>query len=85
MTPEQKELEINILVALMKATIEQSSFLIGELKYKPKQAFNIWQKQGDLLMLELEKSNIKNVEYIEALTDVIHNIIHGVRDESLKK
>lgn len=84
MNKEQLQLESNILIALFKATIEQSAFLVNEFKQKPKQVFNLWQKQGDLLLEQIEKSNVANEQYIEAMTDVIHNIIQGIRDESLK-
>ena len=53
MKNEQLILETNILLALFKATIEQSNFLTGELKQKPKQDFNIWKNQGEKLLLEI--------------------------------
>ena len=79
MTKEQLTTESNILLALFRATVEQSSFLIGQLNQKPKQVFNVWQKQGYELLDQLEKRNIANEEYYEAITDVIHNIIKGIR------
>ena len=82
MTKEQLTIESNILLALFRATVEQSSFLNGQLNQKPKQVFNVWQKQGYELLDQLEKRNIANEEYYEAITDVIHNIIKGIRDES---
>ncbi len=58
-------LETNILLALFKTTIEQSTFLTGKLKQKPKQSFILWQKQGVTLLNELEKVNLVNEEYLE--------------------
>ena len=84
MKHEQRILESNILIALFKATVEQSAFLTNEFNHKPKQVFNIWQKHGDMLLDQLEKTNVVNQQYIEALTDVIHNIIQGIRDENVK-
>ena len=81
MKKEQLILESNILIALFKATVEQSAFLTSEFKQKPKQVFNLWQKQGDLLLNEIEKMNLENVEYIDAMADVIHNIIEGIRKQ----
>ena len=75
-------LETNILLALFKTTIEQSTFLTGELKQKPKQSFILWQKQGVNLLNELEKINLVNEEYLESLTDVIHNIINEIRTQN---
>jgi hypothetical protein len=82
MTKEQLILETNILLALFKATIEQSTFLTGELKQKPKQSFILWQKQGVTLLNELEKVNLVSEEYLQALTDVIHNIINEIRNQN---
>ena len=72
-------LESNIMLALLKATIEQSEFLRGELKQRPKQVFNTWSKLGHSLLSELEKKNIANEDYLNELTDVIHNVMHEIR------
>lgn len=80
MKPEIKT-EIAILTALFKATIEQSNFLTGELKQKPKQDFNIWKNQGEKLLLEIEKRNESQAELIEAFTDVFHNIIFEIKEK----
>ena len=85
MENEKLILESNIMLALMKATIEQSEYLRGELKQKPKQVFNNWSKLGSSLLNELEKRNIANEDYLESITDVIHNIIHGMRKEMNKQ
>lgn len=66
--------EQHILMALFKATVEQSTALTGELKQKPKQEFNIWQKQGFKLLGEMEKANMLNNEYMDQISDIYHNI-----------
>ena len=66
--------EIHILMALFKATVEQSTALTGQLKQKPKQEFNIWQKQGFKLLSELEKANKIDQEYFDKISDIYHNI-----------
>ena len=66
--------EQHILMALFKATVEQSTALTGELKQKPKQEFNIWQKQGFKLLEEMEKANLLNNEYLNNISDIYHNI-----------
>ena len=72
-------LESNIMLALLKATIEQSEFLRGELRQRPKQVFNTWSKLGHSLLSKLEKKNIANEDYLNELTDVIHNVMHEIR------
>lgn len=72
-------LESNIMLALLKATMEQSEFLRGELRQRPKQVFNTWSKLGHSLLSELEKKNIANEDYLNELTDVIHNVMHEIR------
>jgi len=84
MKNEQLILETNILLALFKATIEQSTFLTGQLKQKPKQNFNLWQQQGITLLKDLENINLVNDEYLTALTDVIHNILQEIRENNNK-
>lgn len=67
-------IEQHILMALFRATVEQSTALTGQLKQKPKQEFNIWQKQGFKLLEEMEKANMLNSEYLDSITDIYHNI-----------
>ena len=67
----------------MKATIEQSEHLRGELKQKPKQVFNRWNNMGNCLLDELEKRNVVNEEYLDQLTDIIHDVLHEVRKNSI--
>lgn len=73
-------LESNIMLALLKATIEQSEYLRGELKQKPKQVFNNWSNLGHTLLDQLEKKNIANEDYLNELTDVIHNVMVEIRN-----
>ena len=76
------QLETHVLIALFKATVEQSTFLKDQLKQKPKQVFNTWQNQGFTLLNQLEERNQINEEYVDSLTDVIHNIIHEIRKQN---
>jgi hypothetical protein len=76
-------LESNIMLALMKATIEQSEHLRGQLKQRPKQVFNRWNNLGYSLLDELEKRNVANEDYLEQLTDIIHNVLHEIRKSSI--
>ena len=72
MTPIQTNTQI--LIALFKSTVEQSTALTKEYKQKAKMEFNIWQQQGFKLLSELEKQNQVNEEYVNNITDIYHNI-----------
>jgi len=78
MTEAHKK-ESAILMALFKATVEQSHYLTKELKQKPKQVFNDWQKRGFILLEEMEKNSLINADYLEKVTDVYHNINLEIR------
>jgi len=77
--------ETHILMALFKATVEQSTALTGELKQKPKQEFNQWQKQGFKLLESMEKNNMLNEEYLNSIADIYHNINLEIKKEYAKK
>lgn len=66
--------EAHILMALFKATIEQSTALTNEIKQKPRLEFQAWQKQGFKLLTKMEKANMLNSEYLDSITDIYHNI-----------
>ena len=72
MTPVQTNTQI--LIALFKSTVEQSTALTKEYKQKAKMEFNIWQQQGFKLLSELGKQNQVNEEYVNNITDIYHNI-----------
>lgn len=79
MSPIQSNTQI--MIALIKGTVEQSQYLTGELKMKAKQEFNIWQKQGFKMVAELEKQNVINSEHVDRITDIYHNITLEIRKE----
>lgn len=83
MTPIQTETQI--MIALIKSTVEQSQYLTKELKMKAKKEFNIWQKQGFEMVAELEKQNLVHEEYINSITDIYHNINLEIRKNLLDK
>lgn len=64
----------HILMALFKATVEQSTALTNEIKQKPRSEFEAWQKQGFKLLAKMEKANMLNSEYLDSITDIYHNI-----------
>jgi hypothetical protein len=66
--------EKHILMALFKATVEQSTALTGQLKQRPKYEFTIWQAQGFKLLEEMEKANHLDEDYFNGISDIYHNI-----------
>jgi len=74
-----QELEKHIMIALFKATIEQSTILKDAFKQKPKFRFKTWELSGNNLLNELESKNMINQDYIDSLSDVFHNIINEIR------
>ena len=69
--------EWNVLIALFKATIEQTSQLNGQTEREAKMIFNKWQKQGLRLLKIIEE--LGDEEQLEDLTEVIENSIHELR------
>lgn len=78
-------LEASIMIALFKATMSQSYMLLDELKQKPKQEFLRFQKFGNKMIEAFEKSPTINIEYIENMEEVIHEILNEIRKQQIKK
>jgi len=78
------EFESHLLIALFKATVEQSTLLTGKYKQKMKNDFNKWQRIGFELMQQLEVKNFTDREYMDKLSDIFHNVNSGMRDEFYK-
>lgn len=84
METNKLNLEASLMVALFKATMSQSYMLLGELKQKPKQEFLRFQRLGNNMIETFEKSPTVNIEYIEELEEIIHEILDGIRKQQLK-
>jgi len=77
---ETKEVfEWNVLIALFKATQEQTSHLNGKTKHEAKVIFKKWQKQGELLLRIIER--LGDEEKLEEITCKIEDSIHEMRKE----
>ena len=76
-----KSVEAVILSALLKTVIEQKGFLKDQLKQRPKQLFNTWEKQGFALIDSLEGKDENFDEQIEAIADVLHEAISDIREQ----
>lgn len=83
MSSEEKAKVVLLMVALCKMTTEHSSFLIGELKQKPKQDFNNMVRSLDTFVWSVEK-NLTEIEkeYLGSITDELHNLITILRKEN---
>jgi len=84
METNKLNLEASLMVALFKATMSQSYMLLGELKQKPKQEFLKFQRMGNSMIDAFEKSPTVNIEYIEELEEIIHEILNGIRKQQNK-
>ena len=77
---EDKEVfEWNVLIALFKATQEQTSHLNGKTRHEAKVIFKKWQRQGELLLRIIER--IGDDEKLEEITSHIEDSIHVLRKE----
>lgn len=69
--------EWNILIALFKATVEQTTMLTGVPKQRTKVVFGRWIKEGNNLLKLIEE--FSDEEYLEEVTEVIENSINELR------
>lgn len=69
--------EWQILVALFRATVEQTENLKGQTRFEAKKIFNQWQRQGYKLLDLIEKSSDEND--LNDITDIIHDSVNGLR------
>ena len=79
---QTKEIDIILLLALLKTTTDYSTLLIGELKQKPKQEFNLCFKQIDKLISELEKNLMEQErDMLQGVCDCFHEIVTDVKKQ----
>lgn len=69
--------EWNVLIALFKATVEQSNFLTGQTKRESKLIFKRWIKEGERLLKHIEQ--LSNDNYLDDITSKIEDSIHELR------
>jgi len=80
MTPQEKVKQVLVVVAMGKMFTEQTTFLIGELKQKPKQDFNIMVLGIDKWIGTIEKNlNEEEMKLLQELTDSFHEIAMEIR------
>jgi hypothetical protein len=75
-------LEVNTMVALLKAATDQSRMLNGIFKFKLKHDFKNMQKYSEIWLETMEKNNsISENDIMEQLTDQIHDRCNGLKKE----
>ena len=80
MTAQELSTERLILIALMKAFSEQSTYLIGTLKFDMKRDFNNLTKAADRFTNDIEKNlNDNQKQYLQSITDIYHNMNLEIR------
>lgn len=82
MDKKQIVLEVNILVALMKAATDQTRMLNGIFKYDLKHDFKNMQRACEIWLETMEKTNsVSENDILEQLTDHIHDTCTGLKKE----
>lgn len=74
---EQQTKEWIILIALFKATVEQSTMLKGELKQHTKLIFNRWFKEGCKILDKVEENSWE--KHLEEVTEIIEFPVNELR------
>ena len=71
-----------ILIALLKAASEQSTFLIGEFKFEMKKDFTNLMRQADRFIEDIEsRVTDDQKEFLAQITDHYHNLTKDLRSK----
>jgi len=77
-------IEVNIMVALLRAATEQTRMLNGHFRHEKKHSFNNMQRAMEhwLALMEIRNKNSPQDEiFFDNLTDAIHEVCDYLRDE----
>jgi len=76
-------IEINIMVALLRAATEQSRMINGHFKQKKKESFNRMQGACEhwLKLMDMNVGSKEESEFTDNLTDAIHEVCDYLRNE----
>jgi len=79
-------IEVNIMVALLRAATEQSRMINGHFKQKKKESFNRMQGACEhwLKIMDMNTYTESEIEFTDNLTDAIHEVCDYLRDEMTK-
>ena len=75
---DRMAIEVNIMLALFHATVEQQEHLNEEYKHKAKAIFKDWKAKGYQMQKQISKHGQAD-EYYEHITQVIEDVVHEVR------
>jgi hypothetical protein len=74
--------EWNILIALFRATHEQTNMLTGQTQREAKLIFKRWINEGERLVKLIEKESYEND--LEEITETIEDSVHKLRNKVLE-
>ena len=69
--------EWNILIAIFRATHEQTNMLTGQTKREAKLIFKRWINEGERLVKLIERESSE--DDLDEVTEVIENSVHKLR------
>ncbi len=68
---DTNSIEWMVLIAMFRATSEQTTMLTGTTQRRVKMLFNRWLKEGDKLLSVIE--NTSDEDFLDKITDSIEN------------
>lgn len=68
---DTNSIEWMVLIAMFRATQEQTTMLTGTTQRRVKMLFNRWLKEGDKLLSVIE--NTSDEDFLDKITDSIEN------------
>jgi sporulation-control protein spo0M len=74
--------EWNILIAIFRATHEQTNMLTGQTKREAKLIFKRWINEGERLVKLIERESSE--DDLDEVTEVIENSVHKLRTKVLE-
>ncbi len=75
-----------ILVELAKLLTEQSTYLLGELKQRPKMRYSNMVTATDAFVKEIEDSlSTDDKDHLQAITDALHDGMTDLRTDLKRK
>lgn len=68
---DTNSIEWMVLIAMFRATSEQTTMLTGQPKQRTKVLFNRWIREGEKLLSVIE--NTSDEEYLDKITETVEN------------
>jgi hypothetical protein len=77
MSDKQIEIEWAVLIALFRATVEQTGMLQGVQRHQAKVIFKRWEAEGVRLVKMIE--SMSDEDKLDDITGMIQDAVHQVR------